>query len=62
MVTYLTTDVDLRLKYKQDIRFHYEIKSSVVTPPTRKCGSVFNLSLSFFYEDHNLECPMTKYE
>ena len=26
---FLTTDIDLTLKYKQDIRFHYEIKLSL---------------------------------
>ena len=30
--------------------------------PTRKCGLVFPPSLSIFYEDHNKECPLTKYE
>ena len=30
--------------------------------PTRKCGSVFYPSPSIFYEGHNMECPLTKYE
>ena len=29
---------------------------------TVKCGSVFYPSLSIFYEDHNKERPLTKYE
>ena len=30
--------------------------------PTKKCGSVFNASLSGFYENHNKESLLTKYE
>ena len=30
--TFLTTDIDLSMKYKRDIRFHYEILSSLSTP------------------------------
>ena len=30
--------------------------------PTRKYDSVFYPSLSILYEDHNKECPLTKYE
>ena len=55
---YIKTDIDLGMKYK---RFHCEIQSSMVTA-TREYGSVFNPSLSVFYEDHNYECPLTKKE
>ena len=40
------------------MKFH---ESSMVTP-TRKFGPVFYPSLSIFYEDHNKECSLTKYE
>ena len=56
----MTTDIDLSMKYKQDIRFDYEIQSSISTP-TRKCGSVFYSSLSLANEDHNKKYPQTKF-
>ena len=30
--------------------------------PTRKRDLGFHPSLSIFYEDHNKQCPLTKYE
>ena len=42
-------------------KIHYEIESYMITP-TWKFGSVFYPSLSIFYEDHNKECYLTKYE
>ena len=44
---YITIEIDLSMKYKRDICFHYEIKSSMVTP-TRKCDSVFRRVYIYF--------------
>ena len=49
------------MKYKRDIRFHYEIQSSLATL-TKKWVSLSCSSLSVFYENQNNECPLTKFE
>ena len=43
---FCTIDIDLSLKYKQDVCFHYEIKSPIASP-IRKCGSCLPLLSTF---------------
>ena len=41
---FLTTETDLSMKFKQDIRLHHEISSPMFTP-IRNCGSFFVMIL-----------------
>ena len=45
---HITTDIDLSIKYKRDIRFHMKFKVPWSLLP--ETGSIFNPSLSVFYE------------